>query len=251
MTCSTGRSVRVVRMWICRVLSWPSASLPVLLLATVRLTCRIVNTSPASLVGRSTVVSATRQAWARPVSSTYVRSVNRSGSMFSAKPLRQVNTSKPAASMYANNFGDQPPRSNPTNTRRVSPTARRRSGSSRRSSIASDAPGAAMTISTGSLQRRTPRFPRWRGRGTSTVGLGDLSAALVGADAPVDVAHRPQVRGSRVQPGGGGGGGPGGGRAGGVGGGCGGWFLGGGCFAPRARAPPSGGGLPGQGPKDS
>src|SRR5674476_910428 len=130
MTCSTGRSPRVVRMWICRVESCPCSPRPVLVPGTVRLTCRIVNISSLSM-GRSTVVSATRQGWVRPVSSTYVRSVNRSGSMFLAEPLRQVSTSKPAASMYANNFGDQPPRSNPTSTRRVSPTAQRRSGSSR------------------------------------------------------------------------------------------------------------------------
>ena len=60
--------VLVVRMWICRVLSCPRVSLPVLLLATIRLTCRMVN-SCSSPVGRSTVVSPTRHWWQRPVSS--------------------------------------------------------------------------------------------------------------------------------------------------------------------------------------
>src|SRR5674476_383895 len=141
MTSSTPKSVRVVRMWICLVASWPCSPRPVLVPGTVRLTCRIVNTSPASLVGRSTVVSATSQVCPRPVSSTYVRSVNRDSSTSSAEPFRQVNTSKPSASMCANNAGDQPPRSNPTRTRRVSPTARRSSGSSRRVLVGFDRGG--------------------------------------------------------------------------------------------------------------
>src|ERR1035437_2040161 len=59
MTCSTGRSPRVAAMWICRVEAAGCCCLPVLLLATIRLTCRIVNTC-SSPVGRSTVVAATR-----------------------------------------------------------------------------------------------------------------------------------------------------------------------------------------------
>ena len=42
--------------------------------------------------------------------------------MSAVAPLRQVRVSNPAACRSANSVGDQPPRSNPTSTRRSSPT---------------------------------------------------------------------------------------------------------------------------------
>ena len=51
--------------------------------------------------------------------------------------------------MSANSSGDQPPRSKQTVTRRL-PAIWRSRGSSRRSSLASDSDGSAITTSTGS-----------------------------------------------------------------------------------------------------
>ena len=70
--------------------------------------------------------------------------------MSAVAPLRQVRVSNPAASRSANSVGDQPPRSNPTSTRRSSPTVARSSGINRRSSAASEAAGSAITTSSGS-----------------------------------------------------------------------------------------------------
>ena len=47
-------------------------------------------------------------------------------------------------------MGDQPPRSNPTSTRRSSPTIARSCGISRRNSEANEAAGSAITTSSGS-----------------------------------------------------------------------------------------------------
>ena len=98
----------------------------------------------------SITVSASRQVWVRPCSSVWLCSVNWCSSMSAVAPLRQVRVSNPAASRSANSVGDQPPRSNPTSTRRSSPTVARSSGISRRSSAAREAAGSAITTSSGS-----------------------------------------------------------------------------------------------------
>jgi hypothetical protein len=57
---------------------------------------------------------------------------------------------EPGRVRVVNSVGDQPPRSNPTSTRRSSPTMSRSSGINRRSSAASEAAGSAITTSSGS-----------------------------------------------------------------------------------------------------
>ena len=118
-----------------------------------KLIWRMPNVSPSrgpSAMSNSTSVSASRQVWARPCSSIWQCSTNALASMSAVAPLRQVRVSNPAACRSANNVGDQPPRSNPTSTRRSSPTMARSWGSNRRSSAASEAAGSASTTSSGS-----------------------------------------------------------------------------------------------------
>ena len=96
--------------------------------------------------------------------------VNVSAGSSGAGPLRQVSRSNPAAVMSANRAGDQPPRSKHTVTRRPWPAMARRSGSSRRSSPASESDGSAVTMNTGS--------PSWPVTQVSIVaGAGNFSRA--------------------------------------------------------------------------
>ena len=96
--------------------------------------------------------------------------VNSPAGTSGAGPLRQVSRSNPAPVMSANRAGDQPPRSKHTVTRRPWPTMARRSGSSRRSSPASESDGSATTMNTGS--------PSWPVTQVSIVaGAGNFSRA--------------------------------------------------------------------------
>ena len=127
----------------------------------------------------SITVSASRQVWVRPCASVWLWVANVCSSMSAVAPLRQVRVSNPAACRSANNVGDQPPRSNPTSTRRSSPTVARSSGISRRSSAAREAAGSAITTSSGSPAASDTQVSTVAGEGNFNRGTWVFAIARV------------------------------------------------------------------------